>query len=193
MKIPEKNLRKVAGRSLIEHAARTARSPALDRLQRAQHRDESSPTRAALGSASRSGGPWLAGDLSPTVDAWCHAWLASKPTIRRFDLSLLSITTPLRRLETWSARCACRRSGHRAAATVSRVPGHCAERSWLDVSGYSFCWARCASRGAPGDSRLLLPQWRLLRGLRETVVDDRQIWAWLRRRAIEADREHRRA
>ena len=78
--IPDKNLRKVGGRSLIEHSARTA--AALSWIDRTVLSTDDEK----IAEAGRSCGlevPFLrpaefAGDLSPTVEAWRHAWLASE-------------------------------------------------------------------------------------------------------------------
>jgi CMP-N-acetylneuraminic acid synthetase len=116
------------------------------------------------------------------VDAWRHAWLASEDHYRRrFDLSLLlQPTTPLRRPDDVERTLrALVDGGHRAAATVSRVPGHYAPEKIvrLDAAG---CLSFCTEHGARHAARQAIPDYYYRNGVcyaarRETVVDDRQI------------------
>ena len=127
--VPDKNLRKVGGLSLIEHSARTAAA-----LSWIDHTVLSTDDEK-IAEEGRSCGlevPFLrpaefASDISPMVDAWSHAWLASEEHYGcRFDISLLlQPTTPLRHAEDVERTVrAMVEGGHRAAATVSRVPCH---------------------------------------------------------------------
>ena len=101
--IPEKNLRKVGGRSLIEHSARTAAALSwIDRTVLSTDDEKIAEEGRSCGLEAPFLRPAeLAGDFSPTVEAWRHAWLASEEHYScRFDISvLLQPTTPLRRAE----------------------------------------------------------------------------------------------
>lgn len=136
--IPRKNLCRVGGLSLIAHAARIAQ--ALDWID---HSVLSTDDPEMAEEGRRHGldvpfmrPPELAGDAASSADMWRHAWLASEAHYGcRFDLSvLLQPTTPLRRPEdverTVRALVA---GGHRAAATVGRVPAHFAPERILNL------------------------------------------------------------
>ena len=127
--IPDKNLRKVGGRSLIEHTARAA--AALGWIDRTVLSTDDE----RIAEEGRSCGldvPFLrpaelASDFAPALETWRHAWLASEDHYAcRFDISvLLQPTTPLRRPEDVERTVrAMVEGGHRAAAAISRVPGH---------------------------------------------------------------------
>lgn len=127
--IPRKNLRTVAGRSLIAHAADLAAALAwLDAAIISTDDEEM----AAEGRRHGLTAPFLrpaelAGDAALGVDAWRHAWLASEAHFgRSFDCSiLLQPTSPLRLVADVERTVDAMISGvHRAATTVSRVPGH---------------------------------------------------------------------
>ena len=69
----------------------------------------------------------LASDTASSAEFWRHAWLTSENHFgRRFDLSiLLQPTTPLRKTPDVERTVKAMVDGrHRAAATVSRTPGH---------------------------------------------------------------------
>jgi CMP-N-acetylneuraminic acid synthetase len=127
--IPRKNLRRVAGASLVAHAAATA--AALDWLDAAVLTTDDAEI-AKEGARHGLAVPFLrpadlASDVATGVAAWRHTWLASEAHFgRRFDCSvLLQPTSPLRQPgdveRTIEAMLA---GGHAAAATVSPVPGH---------------------------------------------------------------------
>jgi CMP-N-acetylneuraminic acid synthetase len=127
--IPSKNLCKVGGRSLIEHCARTA--AALGWIDRSVLSTDDEK----IAEEGRSCGldvPFLrpaelAGDLSPAIEVWRHAWLACEEHYScRFDISVfLQPTTPLRRTADVERTVrAMVEGGHRAAAAISRLPGH---------------------------------------------------------------------
>lgn len=127
--IPGKNLAKVAGLSLIGHAARVAR--ALRWADRALLTTDD-PAIAAEGRAHGLDVPFtrpaaLATDTAAAVDVWRHAWLAAEDHYRMgFDVAVyLQPTTPLREAhEVEAVVRAVVEGGHKAATTVSRVPGH---------------------------------------------------------------------
>jgi CMP-N-acetylneuraminic acid synthetase len=113
--------------SLIAHAARTARS--LDWIDCAVLSTDDEEM-AEEGRRHGLEVPFLrpaelASDTASGVDAWRHAWLECERIGGcRFDLSvLLQPTTPLRRPEEVERTLrALVDGGHRAAATVGRVP-----------------------------------------------------------------------
>ena len=125
--IPRKNLCKVGGISLIARAARTA--GALDWIDRAVLSTDDEEM-ACEGRGHGLEVPFLrpaalAGDTAGGVDVWRHAWLESERHYgHRFDLSvLLQPTTPLRRPDEVERTVRVLvDGGHRAAATVGRVP-----------------------------------------------------------------------
>ncbi len=182
--IPDKNLRKVGGRTLIEHCARTAAS--LDWID---HAVLSTDDERIAEEGRRCGldVPFLrpselAGDLSPTVDAWRHAWLASEEHYGcRFDISLLlQPTTPLRRPEHVELTVRMMvDGGHRAAATLSRVPGHYAPEKIvkLDEGG---CLTFCTDQGNRQTARQAIPTYYFRNGIcysatRDAVVRDLEV------------------
>jgi CMP-N-acetylneuraminic acid synthetase len=125
--IPRKNLCKVGGLSLIAHAARIAAS--LDWVDGAVLSTDDKEM-ACEGRRYGLEVPFLrpaelATDTASGVDVWRHAWLESERHYDcRFDLSvLLQPTTPLRRPDEVERTVrALVDGGHRAAATVGRVP-----------------------------------------------------------------------
>jgi len=180
--IPNMNLRKVAGRSLIEHAARTA--AALSWIDRSVLSTDD----AKIAEEGRSCGldvPFvrpaeLAGDRSPAIEAWRHAWLASEEHYGcHFDISLLlQPTTPLRRTEDVERTVRTMiEGGHRAAAAVSRLPGHYAPEKIvrLDAEG---CLSLYVEQPSAQTARQAFPTYYYRNGIcysatRDAVVRDR--------------------
>lgn len=127
--IPRKNLAKVAGLSLVAHAARlTTRMPWLDRAVLSTDDPEIAEEGRLHGLEVPFTRPAeLASDEASAVEMWAHAWLASEVRYGcRFDCSvLLQPTSPLReREDVERAVEAMLAGGHGAAATVGRVPAH---------------------------------------------------------------------
>jgi len=182
--IPNKNLRKVGGRSLIEHAARAAAALSwIDRTVLSTNDEEIAEEGRRCGLEVPFLRPdALAGDLSPSVEAWQHAWLASEEHYgSRFDISLLlQPTTPLRRPEDVElAVRAMVEGGHRAAATVSRVPGHYVPEKIvkLDDDG---CLTFCTDQGNRHTARQTHPTYYYRNGIcysatRDAVVGEGQV------------------
>lgn len=180
--IPDKNLRHVGGRSLIEHTARTAAA-----LSWIDHSVLSTDDER-IAKEARSCGlevPFLrpaelAGDLSPAVDAWRHAWLASEEHYgSRFDISLLlQPTTPLRRSEDVERTVrAMVDGGHRAAAAVSRLPGHYTPEKIVNLDEEG-CISLYSKRDATVTSRQAFPTYYYRNGVcysatRDAVINDR--------------------
>jgi CMP-N-acetylneuraminic acid synthetase len=127
--IPRKNLRKIAGTSLVGHAVNAARS--LDWIDRTVVSTDD----AEIAEEGRKYGaqvPFmrpadLAGDASGSVGMWRHAWRASEACFKvQFDISvLLEPTSPLRRPQDITKTVDALLEGNcDAAATVSRAPAH---------------------------------------------------------------------
>lgn len=136
--IPRKNLCKIAGTSLVGHAANVARS--LDWIDRTVVSTDDVDI-AAEGRRYGAEVPFmrpeeLSGDESNSVDMWQHAWLESEAHFgNQFDISiLLEPTSPLRRPEDISLTVdALTESGCDAAATFSRAPAHFTPHKCLTV------------------------------------------------------------
>ena len=136
--IPRKNLCKIAGTSLVGHAANVARS--LDWIDRTVVSTDDVDI-AAEGRRYGAEVPFirpeeLSGDESNSVDMWQHAWLESEAHFGiQFDISiLLEPTSPLRRPEDISLTVdALTESGCEAAATFSRAPAHFTPHKCLTV------------------------------------------------------------
>lgn len=181
--IPRKNLQTVAGLSLVGHAARLVAQ--LSWLNAAVLSTDD-PEIAEEGRRHGLAAPFprpaeLASDTALGVDAWRHAWLASEAHFgQRFACSvLLQPTSPLRKPEdverTIEAMLA---GGHRAAATISRVPGHYAPQKLLLMQDGVVTFLH--PDGAQHSNRQTIPPCYTRNGLcyaamRETVVDLRQI------------------
>jgi CMP-N-acetylneuraminic acid synthetase len=136
--ISRKNLRKIAGISLVGHAANVALS--LDWIDRTVLSTEDAEI-AAEGRKYGAEVPFmrpveLAGDTASSVDMWQHAWLETEAHFReQFDISLLlEPTSPLRRPEDITrALEALIESGCDAAATFSRAPAHFTPHKCLTI------------------------------------------------------------
>ena len=136
--IPRKNLRKIAGTSLVGHAATVARS--LDWIDRTVLTTDD----VEIATEGRKYGaevPFmrpaeLAGDMAGSVDMWQHAWLESEAHFKeQFDISiLLEPTSPLRFAADISRTLdALIQSGCEAAATFSRSPAHFTPHKCLTI------------------------------------------------------------
>jgi CMP-N-acetylneuraminic acid synthetase len=136
--IPRKNLRKIAGTSLVGHAAKIARSLKwIDRVILSTDDAEIAAEGRKYGAEVPFMRPAeLAGDMAGSVDMWRHAWLESEAHFReQFDISiLLEPTSPLRRPEDITRTLeALIESGSDAVATFSRAPAHFTPHKCLTV------------------------------------------------------------
>jgi CMP-N,N'-diacetyllegionaminic acid synthase len=127
--IPRKNLRHVAGRSLVAHAAGIVRALSwLDCAVLSTDDEEIAAEAEANGLAAPFRRPAeLASDTANSVGMWQHAWQAAEAWAgRRFDISiLLEPTSPLRRAEdVEQALQALAGEGVASVMTVSRNPAH---------------------------------------------------------------------
>lgn len=136
--IPGKNLRPVAGLSLIGHTAKVLKQ--LDWLDAALLSTDDDAI-AAEGLRHGLEVPFrrpaeLAGDDARSVDVWRHAWLAAEELHgRRYELSILAEpTSPLRRVEDMTVTIrALIDSQASAAATISPTPAHFSPHKTLTI------------------------------------------------------------
>ncbi len=182
--IPGKNLAKLGGLSLVGHAARSALALAwADRVVLSTD----DPAIAAEGRAHGLDVPFprpaeLATDTAAAIDVWRHAWLAAEAHYAMgFAYAVyLQPTTPLRGPDEVTATLrAMVDGGHKAAATVSRVPGHFAPHKvmTMDRSGRLGFFL---PEGATIVARQQAPATWYRNGLayaarRATIVDERTI------------------
>ena len=178
--IPRKNLQQVGGLSLVARAARVARSlPWIDRAVLSTD----DPEIAEEGRRHGLDVPFLrpaelAGDQAAAAPAWRHAWLACEAHYGcRFDLSVwLQPTSPFRKPEDVERTVrALVEGGHRAAATVSRVPGHFTPHKILTMND-SGVLAHYLPEGAKVVARQQIPPYWYRNGLcyavtREALVE----------------------
>ncbi len=136
--IPQKNLRQIAGISLVGHAVRVAQS--IDWIDRRIVSTDDSEI-AAEGRKYGAEVPFmrpaeLASDNAGSVAMWQHAWTESETFFEtQFDISiLLEPTSPLRRPEDIKRTVDALLEGKwDAAATVSRAPAHFTPHKCLTV------------------------------------------------------------
>lgn len=136
--IPGKNLRRVGGLSLVARAARFIQLlPWLDAAVLSTEDDAIASEGEAYGLRVPFRRPAeLAGDDAASVDVWRHAWRKCERLDGcRYDISiLLEPTSPLRRVEDIGRTVeAMVKGGHKAAATVSRAPGHFTPEKCLTI------------------------------------------------------------
>ncbi len=127
--IPRKNMRVLGSRSLIGWAAKTASELAwIDKaVISTDDREMAEEGRRCGLDAPFLRPESLATDTASSADMWRHAWCESERCFeQRFDISiLLQPTTPLRKASDVERTVQAMVDGnHRAAATVSRLPGH---------------------------------------------------------------------
>ncbi len=182
--IPYKNLHKVGGRSLIEHAAGTV--AALSWIDRAVLSTDDEKI-AEEGRGCGLEAPFmrpaeLSGDLSPAVETWRHAWLASEEHYGcSFDISLLlQPTTPLRRADDVERTVRTMiEGGHRAATAVSRLPGHYTPEKIVKLDDKG-CLSLYSEKSAGITARQAFPTYYFRNGVcysatRDAVVRDLDI------------------
>lgn len=137
--IPRKNMRIVAGKTLIAHVCDVIRDLHwIDRAVISTDDEEIAKEAKSHGLEAPFMRPVeLADDNARSVDAWAHAWRAAETVYSTtFDISLLlEPTSPLRRAEDIERVMAelCR-SGAQAVATVSPTPAHYTPEKTLTVS-----------------------------------------------------------
>jgi CMP-N,N'-diacetyllegionaminic acid synthase len=138
--IPRKNLCKIAGTSLVGHAAKIVRS--IDWIDQTFLSTDDSQI-AAEGRKYGVEVPFmrpaeLATDNAGSSDMWKHAWIQSEAYFReQFDISiLLEPTSPLRLPEDVTLTVdTLIESGCAAAATVSQAPAHFTPQKCLTLDG----------------------------------------------------------
>lgn len=136
--IPRKNLKPIAGVSLVGHAIRTAQAlDWIDRLCLSTDDEEIAAEGRRFGLEVPFLRPAeLATDGARSKEMWRQAWLASEAYYNEhYDASvLLEPTSPLRRPEDVTATVeAMLSAGCAAAATVSRAPAHFTPHKCLTV------------------------------------------------------------
>jgi CMP-N,N'-diacetyllegionaminic acid synthase len=182
--IPGKNLRRIDGETLVARAAAIARAvPSIDRAVLSTD----DPEIAAEGRRAGLDVPFtrpvaLASDSANSVDMWRHAWLALEAEEgQRYELSvLLEPTSPLRRaadVEMTLVRLL--DTGAKAAATVSRTPGHFTPHKTLTIDN-SGRIGFFLSEGARFARRQDIPAYYHRNGAcygvrRSTIVDERTL------------------
>jgi CMP-N-acetylneuraminic acid synthetase len=162
--IPRKNLARVGGVTLVARAARVARALTwLDRAVLSTEDDEI----AAEGSAHGLAVPFvrpaaLASDTATGAETWAHAWRESERCFgERYDASVyLQPSSPLRRPdEVERTLRAMVEGGHRAAATVSRVPAHFAPEKVMRMDAGGVLSFASAEAGLHANRQSLPPCW----------------------------------
>ncbi len=182
--VPRKNLREVGGLSLIGWAAKTiAELPWIDRAVLSTDDEEMAEEgrRRGLDVPSLRPGEF-ATDMADSVGMWRHAWLEAEEHFNtRFDISiLLQPTTPLRRAEDVTRTVQAMVEGsHRAAASVSVVPGHFTPHKCLTVDNNGVI-GFFVDDGAQYANRQKIPDYYHRNGVcyavtRETLVDQGHI------------------
>jgi CMP-N-acetylneuraminic acid synthetase len=134
--IPRKNLARVGGKTLIEHAAQVVKAlPWLAAAVLSTDDEEIAAEGLRCGLPVPFRRPAeLAADTAGAVEMWRHAWLECERLHgRTFDLSiLLEPTSPLRKPQDVEQTVAALvENGRAAAVTVSRVPAHYAPEKTL--------------------------------------------------------------
>lgn len=137
--IVKKNLRKINGKSLIEHAARCAQSLKwIDAIILSSDCEEIRSHAQTLNIDTPFKRPHeLACDKAKSIDMWKHAWLESEKYYKKnFDISiLLEPTSPLRTPEDIkNAVDLLLKKQSYTIATVSKTPGHYTPHKTLTVS-----------------------------------------------------------
>lgn len=182
--VPRKNMREVGGLSLIGWTAKTIASlPWID--HGVLSTDD--PDMAEEGRRRGLEVPFLrpdefATDMADSVGMWRHAWLESEAHFgTRFDVSiLLQPTSPLRRAEDVTRTVQAMIEGdHRAAATVSQVPGHFTPQKCLTVDDQGVI-GFFVENGAQYANRQKIPDYYHRNGVcyavtRETLVEQGHI------------------
>jgi CMP-N,N'-diacetyllegionaminic acid synthase len=182
--IKDKNLRVVAGRSLVAHAA--ASLAGLEWIDRAVLSTDD-PRIAEEGLRCGLEVPFmrpaeLATDLADAIDMWRHAWLASEAYYGiQFDVSvLIQPTTPTRLPEDIEAAARLLITSHaKAVASVSRTPGHYTPEKTLriDEEGRLHPYLK---DGLKYVARQMIPTYYYRNGLvyavtRTSLIDERNL------------------
>lgn len=137
--IPRKNLRNLAGQSLIERVANLISAvPEIDRAVLSTDDKEIAEEGLRVGLDVPFTRPAeLAADDSKSIDTWHHAWLASEKHYgTRFELSLLlEPTSPLREPEDISKTLELLAENRAdSVVTISRTPAHFTPEKTLKLS-----------------------------------------------------------
>ncbi len=182
--IPRKNLCRVGPLSLIGWTARTASElPWIDRAILSTDDREMAQEGLDHGLEVPFIRPRdLSTDTAAAAEMWRHAWLECEKTYdQRFDLSvLLQPTTPLRQpADVERTVSAMADGGHRAAATVSSIPGHFSPQKMLTIDEHGVL-EFLDKQGASYTSRQMIENSYYRNGVcyaatRRSLVDDGNI------------------
>ena len=137
--VPKKNLRKICGKSLIEHAFDCVKQLNwIDATILSTEDEEIASHGKMLGIDIPSMRPKeLATDLAKSIDAWIHAWLASEKYFNKtFELSvLLEPTSPMRApQDIQDAVNMLLAEQVNSVVTVSKTPGHYTPHKALQIA-----------------------------------------------------------
>ena len=137
--VPKKNMRKICGRTLIQHAYDCVKQlPWIDATVLSTDDEEIAVHGKDLGlGVPCLRPPKLATDDAKSIDVWIHAWLTSEKYYgKRFDISiLLEPTSPMRLAEDIDQAIQKLLSTNSdAVATISRTPGHYTPHKTLQLS-----------------------------------------------------------
>ena len=182
--IPDKNLKVIAGHSLIAWAGKTLKSiPWID------HSIISTDSQKYADEGIKSGldapflrPPELSTDLSRSIDVWTHAWSTTEKICnKQFDISLLiEPTSPLRIADDIERTVKILVEGnYSSAVTVSRTPAHFTPEKTLKVDKHGVL-KFYLDNGAEHYLRQKVPDYYHRNGIcyaatRNTVLNDKTI------------------
>jgi len=138
--ISGKNLRVIAGSSLIAWVGKTLNSIAwIDQSIISTDSQKYVDEGVKFGLDAPFLRPAeLSADNAKSIDVWAHAWLAAEEAYeKQFDISiLLEPTSPLRKQEDIERTVkALVDGGYSSAATISKTPAHCVPEKTLELDG----------------------------------------------------------
>jgi len=141
--IPRKNLKKIAGKTLIQHAYDIASTlPWIDAIALSSEDDEIIKHGISLGISTPYRRPVeLATDQAKSIDTWKHAWIACEEHHNKpFDISiLLEPTSPMRTTkDVENAVNLLIKNNANSVATVSKTPGHYTPHKTLEISDQGY-------------------------------------------------------
>lgn len=141
--IPRKNLKKIANKTLIQHAYDVTQELAwIDAIVLSSDDEEIIAHGTAIGIETPYRRPAaLATDHAKSIDAWQHAWIACEKNYnKKFDISiLLEPTSPMRTaVDIEKVVNLLIQSNAHTVATVSKTPGHYTPHKTLEISAEGF-------------------------------------------------------
>ena len=141
--IPRKNLRKISGMTLIEHAYNCVKElPWISAIVLSTEDDEIAQHGLDIGITTPYKRPQeLAGDNAKSIDTWKHAWLSCEEHFDIvFDISiLLEPTSPMRvDKDIENTVNLLIESNANSVVTVSKTPGHYTPHKTLKLSNEGY-------------------------------------------------------